>query len=170
MRFGKMVFFFFIVERVYLLSFCFCDRFLFFSLPICDFTNFQYFFMERVKFTNEYLFRASPAILYQFLTTPSCLIRWFCDEVDIEKDTFSFFWNGAEEAADLIQDVENELLRFKWEDADDEDEYLEYKITKSPVTGETILEVTDYCDEDEVEDQKALWDSQIQRLRTETGG
>ncbi|MEO0340229.1 MAG: START-like domain-containing protein [Bacteroidota bacterium] len=43
-------------------------------------------------------------------------------------------------------------------------------MTRSPVTGETILEVTDHADDDEVEDQKALWDSQIEKLRTETGG
>ncbi|GAB5551469.1 MAG: START-like domain-containing protein [Saprospiraceae bacterium] len=126
--------------------------------------------MERIKFTNEYLFRASPTILYQFLTTPSCLIRWFCDEVDINGSTYSFFWEGSEEVADLVHDSEDELLRFKWEDADDPDEFLEFKIEKSPVTGETILEVTDYCDDDELEDQKALWDSQINKLKTETGG
>jgi uncharacterized protein YndB with AHSA1/START domain len=126
--------------------------------------------MERVKFTNEYLFRASPTILYQFLTTPACLIRWFCDEVDINGNNFSFFWSGAEEAAALVQDIENELLRFQWEDADDPNEYLEFRIEKSPVTGETILEVTDYCDSDELDDQKALWDSQIKQLRVETGG
>ncbi|HKK75510.1 MAG TPA: START-like domain-containing protein [Saprospiraceae bacterium] len=126
--------------------------------------------MERVKFTNEYIFRASPTILFKFLTTPSCLIRWFCDEVDINGNDYSFFWSGAEEAAVLVHEVEDELLRFQWEDADDPNEYLEFRIEKSPVTGETILEVTDYCDSDEVDDQKALWDSQINKLRTETGG
>jgi hypothetical protein len=41
---------------------------------------------------------------------------------------------------------------------------------QSPVTGETILEVTDFCDEDEVEDQRQLWISQIEDMRKETGG
>lgn len=126
--------------------------------------------MERVKFTNEYIFRASPTILFKFLTTPSCLIRWFCDEVDINGNDFSFFWSGAEEAATVVHEIEDELLRFQWEEADDPTEYLEFRIEKSPVTGETILEVTDYCDSDEIDDQKALWDSQINKLRVETGG
>ena len=126
--------------------------------------------MERVSFTNEYLFRASPTILYQFLTAPACLIRWFCDEVDIDGNTFSFYWEGSEEVAELITDQEDELLRFRWEEADDDNEYLEYKIGRSPVTGETILEVTDYCDDDEVEDQKAFWDNQINKLKTSIGG
>jgi uncharacterized protein YndB with AHSA1/START domain len=126
--------------------------------------------MERVKITLEFLFRASPTILYQFLTTPSCLIRWFCDEVDIQGDTYIFVWEGSEQEAELMEDVEEELVRFRWEDADDEEEYLEFKISKSDVTDETILEITDFCDDDEVDDQKQLWQTQIEQLRKETGG
>ncbi|MEM9821512.1 MAG: START-like domain-containing protein [Bacteroidota bacterium] len=126
--------------------------------------------MERVKIELEFLFRASPTILYKFLTTPSCLIRWFCDEVDIQGETFTFVWSGAEEIAEMIDDIEDERIRFKWDDADDKEEYLEFRMRKSPVTNETILEITDYCDEDEVGDQKQLWQSQIKVLKQETGG
>jgi uncharacterized protein YndB with AHSA1/START domain len=125
--------------------------------------------MNRVKFEMEFLFKASPAILYKFLTTPSCLVRWFCDEVDIEADEFSFFWEGYEEKAELVDDIEEERLRFIWEDAED-GEYLEFRFSKSPVTNETIFEITDFADEDEVDDQKQLWESQIKQLRLETGG
>ena len=58
--------------------------------------------MERVKFSKEFIFRASPAILYQFLSTPDCLIRWFCDQVHINGRMYTFEWNGAEEEAELI--------------------------------------------------------------------
>lgn len=125
--------------------------------------------MKRVSYSIEFIFRASPAILYKFLTTPSCLIRWFCDSVDITGDEFVFGWNGSEEAAELIDDIEEERLRFVWDNADD-DEYLEFRMYKSDVTNETILEITDFCDEDEVDEQKDLWESQIQALRIETGG
>jgi len=116
----------------------------------------------------EFLFKASPAILYKFLTTPSCLIRWFSDEVDIQDDVYTFIWSGEEEIATLVEDDENERLRFVWEDAE-EGEYLEFKLSTSPVTGETILEIEDFCDADEKEDQKLLWESQIKILRQETG-
>ncbi|MFK8104176.1 MAG: START-like domain-containing protein [Saprospiraceae bacterium] len=126
--------------------------------------------MQRVQINLEFLFRASPTILYKFLTTPSCLIRWFCDEVDIQDDTFTFVWEGSEEVATLIDDIEEERIRFKWDDADDEEEYLEFLFSRSPVTGETILEIIDYCDKDEIPDQTLLWESQIKVLRQETGG
>jgi uncharacterized protein YndB with AHSA1/START domain len=124
--------------------------------------------MDRVSINLEFIFRASPAILYQFFTTPAALIRWFCDDVDISKNTYSFYWDGAE-VAELIENVENERLRFEFEDYED-GEYLEFRMSRSPVTGETIFEITDYCDDDEVADQKQLWENQIGKLRQETGG
>jgi len=119
--------------------------------------------MQRVSFNIEFLFKASPTILYKFLTTPSCLVRWFCEGVDITGDTYTFEWNGFEETAFMIDDIEEERVRFQWED-------YEFRIDTSPVTNETILIVTDHCDDDEVDEQKDLWDSQIGKLRRETGG
>ena len=126
--------------------------------------------MKRVSFKMEFLFRASPSILYQFFTTPNCLIRWFCDEVDITGEIYTFTWEGADEIAELAEDKENERIRFKWEDADSDDEYLEFKFEKSPVTNETILLLTDFCDDDEIDDQRQLWESQMKQLKQETGG
>lgn len=127
------------------------------------------FNMERVSFDLEFIFRASPTILYKFLTTPSCLIRWFCDEVDITGDEYEFVWSGGAENATLIDDIEDERVRFEWEDGED-GEYFEFRMSRSPVTGETVLELTDYCDADELDDQKQLWESQMKILRQETGG
>jgi uncharacterized protein YndB with AHSA1/START domain len=125
--------------------------------------------MKRVSISLEFLFKASPTILYKFVTTPSCLIRWFCDEVDITGETFTFVWNGSEEVAEMIDDIEDERVRFKWDETSD-NEYLEFRFSRSPVTGETILEIIDFCDEDETDDQRQLWESQIKTLRQETGG
>ncbi len=125
--------------------------------------------MKRVKIDLEYIMRASPEILYKFLTAPECIVRWFCDAVDITADEFTFSWDGDEEIAVLIDDIEEERLRFVWEDSEP-DEYLEFRMYKSDVTNETILEITDFCDEGEEDTQTDLWDSQITRLRKETGG
>lgn len=125
--------------------------------------------MKRVSFEMEFIFRASPAILYTFLTTPACLVRWFCDGVDINSDVFTFTWDGADENAEMIDDIQEERVRFKWEDAD-EGEYLEFRMYKSGVTNETVLEITDFCDDDEVESQMDLWNTQLTKLKTECGG
>lgn len=125
--------------------------------------------MKRVKFDMEFIFRASPAILYNFLTTPACLVRWFCDGVDIQDETYTFNWDGADEVAEMIDDIQEERVRFEWEDGE-EGEYLEFRMYKSDVTNETILEITDFCDDDEVDSQRDLWETQMKQLRTECGG
>ena len=125
--------------------------------------------MSRVKINCEFIFRASPSILYTFITTPACLVRWYCDGVDIEKDLYTFDWQGAEEIAELVDDIEEERVRFEWQDAEP-DEYLEFRMYKSDVTNETVLEISDFCDDDEVDSQRDYWENQILKLRTETGG
>lgn len=125
--------------------------------------------MKRVPVNMEFISKASPAILYKFLTTPSCLVRWFCDSVDIDDETYTFSWDGSEEVAVLVEDYEEERLKFQWEDADSDDEYLEFKMYKSPITGETILEITDYADEGEEQETRDLWETQIDTLKREAG-
>jgi len=90
--------------------------------------------MKRVSLELEYIFRASPAILYKFLTTPACLVRWFCDEVDIDKTEYTFVWSGAGETAKLIEDIEEERIRFKWDDGEDE-EYFEFSMSNQETGG-----------------------------------
>ena len=126
--------------------------------------------MNRVPVRMEFMSKASPAILYKFLTTPSCLVRWFCDSVDILETEYTFTWEGSEEVAHLIEDHEEELLKFKWEDADTDEEYLEFKMYKSPITAETVLEIVDFADEGEEQEIRDLWATQIEELKREAGG
>ena len=127
--------------------------------------------MSRVQFKIEELYKASPAMLYQFITDPATLVRWFCDECDVENGTeYHFTWEGYTEVATLVDSDENELIRFKWDDADDPDEFFEFKMYKAGVNDQTVLEVHDFCDDDEVDDSRELWQKQLQRLRREIGG
>jgi hypothetical protein len=41
---------------------------------------------------------------------------------------------------------------------------------KSGVTNETVLEITDFCDDDEVDSQMDLWNTQLKKLKIECGG
>jgi len=126
--------------------------------------------MARKKsFTLEFAFRASPNILFGFLTTPSGLAQWFADMVDVEDGTYTFTWSGDEEHAVLIEKNEPELARFRWLEGPD-NEFFEFKIIQSEVTGDTILFITDFAEEGELEEQQLLWSSQIANLQTRIGG
>jgi hypothetical protein len=41
---------------------------------------------------------------------------------------------------------------------------------KSEITDETVLEITDYADEDEQDELRELWENQVHELIHETGG
>ena len=125
--------------------------------------------MERVKINIDFLMRASPSLLYRYFTTPGDIMRWFCDGVDVLRGVYTFEWSGEGEEARLTENIENEHVRYDWLDEDRAGEYLEFKITKSGVTNETVLEITDFCDDDEVEEHKVLWAAQIDALRKATG-
>ena len=126
--------------------------------------------MKRVPVKMEFISKASPAIIYKFLTTPSCLVRWFCDNVDILEQEYTFSWDGSEEVARLVEDHEEERLKFKWDDAETEEEYLEFVMYKSPITGETVLEIVDFADEGEEQEVQDLWSTQIETMKREAGG
>jgi uncharacterized protein YndB with AHSA1/START domain len=122
---------------------------------------------KKKEFTIERTFRASPTILYNFLTTPSGLVQWFADHVDKTGDNFSFYWNGNKETATIVSFSEEEHLKIQW---DDQDHFILYEIDKSEVTGETVLFVTDFAEEDEMDDQIQLWESQLDDLTKCMGG
>jgi uncharacterized protein YndB with AHSA1/START domain len=126
--------------------------------------------IKRTQFKTEFIFRASPTIVYQFLTNPACLVRWFCEEVDVSGTVYTFYWDGDEQVATLVEDWEDELLRFEWEDAPSANEFLEFRLSKSAITEETILSITDFCDLNDVKNAMQLWETQIAQMKIETGG
>ena len=124
--------------------------------------------MKRIKVQFEYILKASPTIVYRFLTTPECLVRWFCDSIDIFGDQYTFEWENSEEVANLIDDIEDEFLKFVWEGR--ETEFLSYKMETAELTRETVLTITDFCDPGEEKYYKDMWDALIKHLKVATGG
>lgn len=129
--------------------------------------------MEKVKFQQEYLINASASIIYNCLTTPSGLSEWFADDVNIANDVYTFMWDGSEEYARLLRSKKDEYVKFRWvEDADDEGDketFFEIRLRIDALTQEIAILVTDFADDDEVEEAQLLWDSQIDRLKRVLG-
>src|SRR5205085_4599953 len=98
---------------------------------------------KKVLYTLEYPVRCSPAILYEFLSTPAGLQEWFADKVDERDGIFSFSWNGTVDKAELLDKEVDKFIRFHWTHGQKE-EYFEFKIEKSEVTNQTILIVKDF--------------------------
>ena len=71
--------------------------------------------MNKTKLELEYIINTSPIILFNCLTTASGLSEWFCDDVNLKDDKFTFFWDGSEETAVLKSIRKGESVKFKWE-------------------------------------------------------
>jgi len=121
--------------------------------------------MSNVKFQIEFVLKSSPKLLYTYLSTPSGLAEWFADNVNARTDKFIFIWDGAEEIAYLQAKKQDRLVRFRWEEKDD-DTFWEMRIEVDELTKDVSLIVTDFADdEDEVEESKMFWENQISELK-----
>ena len=123
--------------------------------------------MDKIKFELEIPLRASQKMLFPFLSTPSGLSEWFCDDVNSRTELFTFFWDGSEEQARLLKKQMDKMVRFRWLSDEEEglDSYFEFRIEVDALTNDTSIIVTDFADADEVEEAKQLWESQIHELQ-----
>lgn len=116
----------------------------------------------------EYSINSSPNILYTRISTPSGLSEWFADDINIQGNIYTFIWEGSEQQATLITKKDNQFIRFKWIE-DEEDTFFEFKIRKDELTGDVALIITDFVEEDEKEETIDLWDTQISKLKHTIG-
>ncbi len=118
-----------------------------------------------MKYELEYTLNTSAKILFGRLSTPGGLSEWFAEDVNLRKGKFTFLWEGTEQIAAVVSKKDNKYIRFKWDEDEDEESYFEFKIHKDELTGDLALLITDFAEEDEKEDAKDLWDSQISELK-----
>lgn len=123
---------------------------------------------KKMMYTVEVPIRCSPTILFEFLSTPIGLQEWFADRVDQRENVYYFNWSGSVDTAEVLENETNEYIRYRWSYYD-EDEFFEFRIQQSPVTSETILQITDFAEKDEINDQEMLWQSQVNDLKHRLG-
>lgn len=123
---------------------------------------------EKVKYELEFPIHSSPQLLYQYISTPSGLSEWFADNVNSRGELFTFIWDGAEEQAKLIRKKSGESVKFRWLEGE-EDTFFEIKIVVDEITKDVSLMITDFTDEDEMDESKMLWENQISDLKQVLG-
>ena len=125
----------------------------------------------KIAFSIEYDFQSSPQLLFQYLSTPSGLSEWFADNVNSRGEDYTFIWDDTEEYAKLIQKKNNEKVRFRWmnDEEDQDDCYFELKIVVDEITKDVSLYISDFADEDELEEAKMLWNNLVSSLKQVLG-
>lgn len=126
---------------------------------------------DKEKYEMEFVIQASPSLIYQYISTPSGLSEWFADNVNSRGELFTFIWDGSEEQAKLLTKKSGERVKFRWlsDEEDGESYYFEIRIQVDEITKDVSLMITDYAEEDEIDEGKMLWDNQISSLKQVLG-
>lgn len=121
---------------------------------------------DKLKYELEFPVKASPAMLFPYLSTPSGLSEWFSDDVNSRGEKYTFIWDGEERDAFRIARKKDQFIRFRWEEDEEEGtkNFFEFRIEVDELTNDTSLIIVDFAEEDEVEEDKLLWDSQVHQL------
>lgn len=126
---------------------------------------------DKIKYELEFPIHASPSLLYNYISTPSGLSEWYADNVNSRGELFTFIWDGSEEQAKLLNKKNGERIKFRW--LEDEEEglscYFEIRIQVDEITKDVSLMITDFADEDEVDESKMLWENMISSLKQVLG-
>jgi uncharacterized protein YndB with AHSA1/START domain len=125
---------------------------------------------EKIRFDIEFSIHASPQLLYQYISTPSGLSEWFSDNVNSRGELFTFIWDDTEEQAKLLSKKSDERVKFRWmEDEDNKNVYFEIKIQVDEITKDVSIIVTDFAEDDEIDESKMLWENMISSLKQVLG-
>ena len=120
---------------------------------------------DKIKYEMEFPIHASPSLLYQYISTPSGMQEWYADNVNSRGEYFTFIWEGSEEIAKLVSKKKSESIRFQWEEDYDTDYYFELRIQVDDITKDVSIMVTDFAEEDELDEGKMLWENMITELK-----
>ncbi|MFC2148515.1 MAG: START-like domain-containing protein [Eudoraea sp.] len=123
---------------------------------------------DKIKFEIEFVIQSSPQLLYQYLSTPSGLSEWFADNVNSRGEIFNFMWDGSEEEAKLLKKKSDEFIKFTWSENED-DSFFEMRIIVDEITKDVSLFITDFAEEDEIDEAKMLWTNQVSDLKQVLG-
>ena len=120
---------------------------------------------DKIEYEMEFPIHASPSLLFQYISTPSGMQEWYADNVNSRGEFFTFIWEGSEEKAKLVSKNKGQSIRFQWVDDEDTDYYFEMRIQVDAITKDVSIMVTDFAEDDEIEEGKMLWENMISELK-----
>lgn len=126
--------------------------------------------MSKIKVSYEFPMHCLSEILYEYLASAEGLAEWFADEVSEKGDYFYFSWGGSEpEKATLIRYKPENFVRFRWEEDEGTKYYFEMTITIDEITEDLSLNIVDFCEPDDQEENRIYWENLIENLRIKLG-
>lgn len=126
--------------------------------------------MTKNKVQYEFTMHCLSEILYEYMASAEGLAEWFADEAVERGDDFYFSWNGGmEEKATLIRYKPESFVRFRWEEDEGSKYFFEMTIVIDEITDDLSLNITDFCEDDDKEENRLYWENLIENLRLKLG-
>lgn len=122
--------------------------------------------MTKRKINLEYpLNTVSGSFLWNAISTATGLQTWMAEKVDVKENVFTFEWSKDEiRQAELTHKRAHSHVRFHWIDDEDPKSYFELRMETNELTGDYTLLITDFAEEDEIEEIKDLWNIEVETL------
>jgi len=126
---------------------------------------------EKIKFELEFLLNTSGKVLENMVFTPAGLSEWFADDVNVKDDILTFEWDGSFEKARLFTKRPTDKIKWHWISDEEEgiDSFCEIRYEIDPMTKVVVLYITDFAEDDDVDEAKRLWEQQIGELKRVLG-
>jgi uncharacterized protein YndB with AHSA1/START domain len=131
--------------------------------------------MNKFKYTAEFELRASPKMLFPYLSSPAGLAQWFADDVTIDdQKVFNFVWDNTPHFAKITALRTNKYVKFEFITTRDrilpDSAFLEFRLDQNEMTQSSFLKITDFSDLENEEDLRELWSQLVGSLREAVGG
>ena len=129
--------------------------------------------MAKEKIKIDYMLNSvSGNIVWNSISTPSGMENWFADEGKVNDKIYTFRWGNDEIRQATVTGIRNgSFIRFKWLDEAESNPkaYFELKMSYNELTKDYVLEIVDFAEPDERQEQIELWDMQINTLKRVCG-
>ena len=128
--------------------------------------------MGKYKFITEFEFKASPKVLFPYISTASGLQEWFAAKVFTRGDSvsFDFLWDNESHPARLSVNRLNKMTRFDFLNDEQRGNFVEFKLELSEMVNSTFLKITDNSDNEDATDLQDMWEGMVYKLKEIVGG
>jgi len=129
--------------------------------------------MGQQHFEFEYEIKASPKVLYPYISSASGLQQWFAEKVTVKSaELFQFYWDNETHVGNLVQNKLNKSVKFDFSNANQApaSAIIEIKLEVSELTNATYLKIYDSASTfKNPEDAQELWDYLTDKLKEIVG-
>jgi uncharacterized protein YndB with AHSA1/START domain len=129
--------------------------------------------MTKNKFILEIEIKASPKVIFPYISTASGLQQWFCEKAILNgPQLIDLMWDGDSHPARIATQRLNKSIKYDFIPTDPENKdhnYLEFRIETSELTQATYLKVIDYSENQDNQELTEIWEEFIYKLKVILG-